>query len=164
MSRPVTLRIIKIMKLESWLQNYHQFYFWIKLPTLERYFAAFQRWERWAKVKGISSVPASPKIFHLFLISLIKTCNSSAFSAFNAVVQGVSWAHLKSGLTPPSIFPIAKQIVQAAQRIFGKTPKNRKLPLQINHVRLLQDKFAFGDLAQLQIVTLITLGFAGFLR
>ena len=80
------------------------------------------------------------------------------------MVQGVSWVHLKFGLTPPSVFPIAKQIVQAAQRIFGKTPKNRKLPLQINHVRLLQDKFAFGDLTQLQIVTLITLSFAGFLR
>ena len=80
------------------------------------------------------------------------------------MVQGVSWVHLKFGLTLPSVFPIAKQLVQAAQRIFGKTPKNRKLPLQINHVRLLQDKFAFGDLAQLQIVTLITLGFAGFLR
>ena len=80
------------------------------------------------------------------------------------MVQGVSWVHLKIGLTPPSVFPIAKQIVQAAQRIFGKTPKNRKLPLQINHVRLLLVQFAFGDLAQLQIVFVITLGFAGFLR
>ena len=128
--------------------------------TVRRYFGAFQKWECWAKVKGISSVPASPTFFPLFLIPLIKTCNS--FSAFNAVVEGVSWVHLKFGSTPPSVFPIAKQIVQAAQRIFGKTPKNRKLPLQINHFRLLQDKFAFGDLAQLQIVTLITLGFAGF--
>ena len=108
---------------------------------MTRYFGAFQKWERWAKVKGTFSVPASPKFFRLFLISSMKTFNS--FSAFNAVVQGVSWVHLKFGLTPPSVFPIAKQIVQAAQRIFGKTPKNRKLPLQINHVRLLQDKFAF---------------------
>ena len=130
--------------------------------TVRRYFGAFQKWERWAKVKGISSVPASSKFFPLFLISLIKTCNS--FSAFNAVVQGVSWVHTKFGLTRPSVFPIAKQIVQAAQMIFGKTPKNRKLPLQIDHVRLLQDKFAFGDLAQLQIVTLITSGFAGVSR
>ena len=102
------------------------------------------------------------KVFPLFLISLIKTSNS--FSAFNAVVQGVLWVHLKFGLTPPSVFLIAKQTVQAAQRIFRKTPKNRQHHLQINHVRLLQDKFAFGDLAQLQIVTLITLGFAGVLR
>ena len=130
--------------------------------TVKRYFGAFQKWERWARSKCISSIPASPEFFPLFLISLIKTCSS--FSAFNAVVLGVSWAHLKFGLTPPSAFPIAKQIVQAAKRIFGKAPRNRKLPLQRNHVRLLQDKFAFGDLAQLQIVTLITIGFAGFLR
>ena len=130
--------------------------------TVKRYFGAFQKWERWAKSKCISSIPASPEFFPLFLISLIKTCSS--FSAFNAVVLGVSWAHLKFGLTPPSAFPIAKQIVQAAKRIFGKAPRNCKLPLQRNHIRLLQDKFAFGDLAQLQIVTRITIGFAGFLR
>ena len=130
--------------------------------TVKRYFGAFQKWERWAKSKCISSIPASPEFFSLFLISLIKTCSS--FSAFNAVVPGVSWAHLKFGLTPLLAFPIAKQIVQAAKRIFGKAPRNRKLPLQRNHIRLLQDKFAFGDLAQLQIVTLITIGFGGFLR
>ena len=129
--------------------------------TVKRYFGAFQKWECWAKGKCISSIPASPKFFPLFLISLIKRCSS--FSAFNAVAQGVSWAHLKFGLTPPSAFPIAKQIVQAANRIFGKAPKNHKLPLQKNHIRLLQDKFAFRDLTQLQIVTLITTGFAGFL-
>ena len=66
--------------------------------------------------------------------------------------------------TPPSACPIAKEIVQAAQRILGKAPKDHKLPLQKNHIKLFQDKFAFGDLAQLQIVTLITIGLQVFLR
>ena len=46
----------------------------------------------------------------------------------------------------------------------GKAPTNRKLPLEKHHLRLLFDKFAFATLDRIQILTLISLGFTGFLR
>ena len=58
--------------------------------------------KRAGKVCGDSQDLKSPGISNF----INKTCNS--FSAFNAVVQGVSWAHLKFGINPPSTFLIAK--------------------------------------------------------
>ena len=49
-------------------------------------------------------------------------------------------------------------------RILGKAPTNRKVSLEKHHLRLLFDKFAFATLDKIQILTLISLGFTGFLR
>ena len=41
---------------------------------------------------------------------------------------------------------------------------NRKQPLETKHVKAIIAKFKDGNLGQLQIATLITLGFSAFLR
>ena len=72
--------------------------------------------------------------------------------------------HMRNLVWTPSSSPIVKQIIQAAHRQIGKATINRKLPLEKSHLKLLHDKFAQPSLDQLQIVTLITLGFVVFLR
>ena len=59
---------------------------------------------------------------------------------------------------------MTKQLIRAGQRILGCATAKGKHPLKVEHLKALQDKFAFASLDQLQIVTLATLGFAGFLR
>ena len=130
--------------------------------TVKRYFSSFKRWENWARSKSITVLPAPKDYFALFLVHLIESVNS--LSAFKAVICGVSWAHAKFGLDSPSSSPIVKQIIQAAHRQIGKATINRKLPLEKCHLKLLHDKFAQASLDQIQIVTLITLGFVAFLR
>ena len=130
--------------------------------TVKRYFSAFKKWENLARSKFITVLPAPKDYFALFLVYLIESVNS--ISAFDAVIHGVSWAHAKFGLGSPSSSPIVKQVIQAAQRQIGKATINRKLPLEKSHLKLLHDKFAQASLDQLQIVTLITLGFVAFLR
>ena len=48
--------------------------------------------------------------------------------------------------------------------LWVKAPTNHKLPLEKQHLRLLFDKFAFAALDKIQVLTLICLGFTGFLR
>ena len=130
--------------------------------TNKRYFSAFKKWEAWAKSKSVAILPASPNYFALFLVHLIYSVNS--ISTFDAVIHGVSWAHAKFGLKSPTGSIINEQIIQAAHRQLGKATMNRKLPLERSHILQLHDKFAQASLDQLQILTLIMLGFVAFLR
>ena len=50
------------------------------------------------------------------------------------------------------------------RRILGCLPTNRKLPLLKSHVMKLFNMFYHSSLDDLQTLTLITLGFMGFLR
>ena len=70
----------------------------------------------------------------------------------------------KFGLNSPANSLTAKQVINATHRILGKAPTNRKLPSEKQHLRLLFDKFAFATLNKIQILSLISLGFTGFLR
>ena len=130
--------------------------------TVKKYFSAFRKWEFWANSKSVSALPADVKIFPLFLVSLIDSSNS--LSTFNSIIYGVDWAYKTFGLQSPTKSLISKQIIELAKRIIGKSTTNRKLPLERYHVQLLQHKFVRGNLEQLRIVTLITLGFVAFLR
>ena len=59
---------------------------------------------------------------------------------------------------------MAKQVIKAGRRILGKSAISRKLPLQQDHIRVLVHEYIDVSLPDLQIVTLITLAFFGFLR
>ena len=48
--------------------------------------------------------------------------------------------------------------------MLGSLAVNRKLPLFRSHLKMLIEKYKFASLDFLQILTLITLGFIGFLR
>ena len=59
---------------------------------------------------------------------------------------------------------LVKQIIIAGRRILACLPTNRKLPLLKSYLVKLFNKFYHSSLEDLQILTLITLGFVGFLR
>ncbi len=130
--------------------------------TVRKYASSFNKWVSWAKGKGCKLLPAEPSFLALFLTLQIKSCNSS--SAFNSIVSSISWAHRKVGFSTPIELPVVKQVVIAGRRILGKSPINRKLPLKREHLIDLFHKFYYSDLGNIQILTLITLGFFAFLR
>ena len=134
----------------------------LALSTRKKYFRMFQKWETWAKQKKVSVIPAQPIFFNLFLLFQMK--KESAFSTFSGFTSAVAWAHKKLGLYSPTESAMTKQLIRAGQRILGCATAKGKHPLKVEHLKALQEKFAFASLDQLQIVTLATLGFAGFLR
>ena len=134
----------------------------LALSTRKKYFRMFQKWETWAKQKKVSVIPAQPIFFNLFLLFRMK--KESSFSTFSGFTSAVAWAHKKIGLYSPTENAMTKQLIRAGQRILGCATAKGKHPLKVEHLKALQDKFAFASLDQLQIITLATLGFAGFLR
>ena len=92
----------------------------------------------------------------------INICNSK--STFDAITAGVSWAHKKMGFPSPTNHTLVKQLISSAHMMLGSLAVNRKLPLLRSHLKMLTEKYKFASLDFLQILTLITLGFVGFLR
>ena len=108
------------------------------------------------------AVPADSNFLVLLFILQIKVCTSA--STFNSVMSSISWTHCKMGFPSPTDNLLVKQIIIACRRILGPLLTNRKLPLQKAHLIKLFNKFYHSNLDDLQILTLITLGFVGFLR
>ena len=129
--------------------------------TVHTYINAFRRWKKWAIQHGVTVLPADPVPFALYLVYLIQQVRS--VSAINSIVYGVGWVHKKGGFVELSEHPLVKQVLEAARRILAK-PAKRKTPLSIDVVRKLVMRLQDGNLAELQLATLIALGFFGFLR
>ncbi|CAB3986654.1 Integrase recombinase xerD-like [Paramuricea clavata] len=82
----------------------------------------------------------------------------------HSAVYAIAWAHKKAGKKSPTEHTLVKQMIETSRRIVGLKPVNRKQPLEAKHVKAIIVKFGDGNLRQLQIATLITLGFSAFLR
>ena len=55
-------------------------------------------------------------------------------------------------------------MVEASKRIVGQKLVSRKQPLEATNVKKIMEKIDNGDLGQLQIAALITMGFCAFLK
>ena len=130
--------------------------------TLKKYYGSFSKWQTLALSKGCSPIPASVSYFLAFLVTQINICNSK--NTFDAIIASVSWAHKKMGFPSPTDHTLVKQLISSAHRMLGSLAVNRKLPLLRSQSKMLIKKCKFASLDFLQILTLITLGFVGFLR
>ena len=129
--------------------------------TVRKYSAAFLAWQKGAEPKGIKVLPASGPEFSLYLVYLLQTTDSLA--SIQAAAFGVAWAHQKACLPSPSHHTLVKQLLEACARILGTCPKNRKMPITADQVKEVVRKFGCGNLSELQITCLISMGFAAFL-
>ena len=84
-------------------------------------------------------------------------------SSVNSAVYGVNWVHKKSGYQEPSEYSVVKQVVDPARRILAR-PAERKEPLSSALVRKVISHLEKGNLGDLQLAALFSLGFFGFLR
>ena len=100
-------------------------------------------------------------VFAQYVVSLIQQTRS--LSSVNSAVYGVSWVHKKSGCQEPSKYPVVTQVVDAARRILAR-PAERKEPLSSGLVRKVISRLEKGNLGDLQLAALFSLGFFGFLR
>ena len=130
--------------------------------TVRKYSAAFSAWLKWAEPRGIKVLPTSGPEFSLYLVYLLQTTDSLA--SIQAAAFGVAWAHQKACLPSPSHHTLVKQLLEACTRILGTCPKNRKMPITADQVKEVVCKFGSGNLNELQITCLISIGFAAFLR
>ena len=83
-------------------------------------------------------------------------------STIYLAIYAIAWAHKKARKKSPTEH--TKQMVEASKRIVGTKQVNRKQPLEAKHIKAIITEFGDGNLGQLQMATLITLGFSAFLR
>ena len=69
-------------------------------------------------------------------------------SAVNSAVYGVSYVHKKSGHLQVSVYPVVKQLLDAAKRILARPPTHKK-PLSIDQERSLLTRLEGGTVADL---------------
>lgn len=129
--------------------------------TVKKYTAAFKQWQLWSASQGVKSLPADPLHVSLYMVKKINEAKSPA--PISAAVHGISWMHQVNGLPDPCKTDIVAKVHQAGSRLLA-SPRKRKLPLSKGILRRLCKTLSTGKLMDLQILTLITLGFAGCLR
>ena len=78
---------------------------------------------------------------------------------------GVRWAHKLTGYKDPLKAPLVRTIYDSAKRISSK-PTTKKEPITPYHLKKLARKFGHNSatLSDLRLLSICTLGFAGFLR
>ena len=129
--------------------------------TVATYLGAYKSWKSWASRHDAAFLPADPVVFTLCIMPLIQQTRS--VSSVNSAVYGVSWVHKKSGYQEPSEYAVVKKVVDAARRILAR-PAKRKEPLSSVLVRKVISRLENGNLGDLQLAALFSLGFFGFLR
>ena len=131
--------------------------------TVKNYTRAFQRWQSWAQERGFASSPARPAHFLLYLFYIANSAQTPApvMSAF----YGVQWMHNICGATSPTSEVIVQNCFQGLRRLLATTAKKKKAITTAN-IQQIIDRFAraTAPLADLQMASLMTLGFVGFLR
>ena len=131
--------------------------------TVKSYLWAFCRWRRWAESHQLSPLPARGAHITLYGAYLLHSANSA--SPINVAAAAITWAHGKAGAKDPTSSLLAQQIISGAHGILAAPTKKKQpwSPGEIQSVISILIK-PDTDLATLQTVTLIVLGFCSFLR
>jgi len=130
--------------------------------TTKSYFYGFRRWEQFITKQGYPSLPAQPVHVALYLTYLLD--QGSTFHPINNALYSIKWAHEINGLTDPTKNSFVSSIQEAAKRTAYKKVV-KKEPITVNMLIELCDKFINCiDLLVIRDLTMILIGFAGFLR
>ena len=96
--------------------------------TTDAYRRFFARWKKFASSKSeIQHFPAKTEHVALYLQHLIDTTHSQ--SAVDSVIYAIQWAHTMAGVPSPTNSPITHVIREAAKRLVGTRPVNKKEPI-----------------------------------
>ena len=131
--------------------------------TVRQYSQAFERWKGWSEAKGFTALPARPAQFLLYWFSAANSAQT--YGPGTSSLYGTQWMHNICGVSPPTTDSINQNCFHGLRRLLATTAKKKK-PLLSEHIKQIIDGFAQpgGSLADLQIASLMSLGFAGFLR
>jgi integrase len=130
--------------------------------TNKCYNSAFKRWADWAdRFPEVSALPATPLHVSLYLVALAqqKTC----VSTINTVISAIAWSHRLAGLTSPTEHSTVKITAEGVRRQLAR-PRKVSSPILPDHILAMVDSTNLSCIQDLRIMSLILLGFAGFLR
>lgn len=130
--------------------------------TVKKYFSSFQKWKYFCIQKRYSIIPAEPIHIVLYLTNLLDS--GASYNIISTAVYAIKWAHSMNGLSDPTENGFVKNLQEAARRLRStKTIKKDAVTSQM--LIELCDIFSENeDLLVLRDLSMILIGFAGFLR
>ncbi|CAH3184252.1 unnamed protein product, partial [Porites lobata] len=129
--------------------------------TTDAYRRSFVRWKKFASSKSeFQHFPAKTEHVALYLQHLIDTTHSQ--SAVDSAIYSIQWAHTMAAFPSPTNSPIIHAIREAAKRLVGTRPVNKKEPISAGMIRKLV--INFDNLLELRNVCIFILAYAGFFR
>lgn len=132
--------------------------------TRKKYERGFGAWRTWAcKFSEIQVFPANSLHIALFVTSMIQSGTSCAI--LNEVHYGLKWFHELGGLSDPCRCPLVENAFEAGRKILSTRVKKRE-PVTPEIMCSLFDKLgsASANLAELRVLAICVIGYAGFLR
>ena len=132
--------------------------------TQVKYYRGFARWRSWpSKFTEVNVLPACSIYIALFGFKLFQ--DNVSCHIIDEVYYGIKWVHVISGYKNPCNSPIVINILEAAKRLLS-VPVKKKEPVTPEIMQSLFQRFGGSDAthSDLRLLTLCTLGYAGFLR
>ena len=131
--------------------------------TTDAYRRSFARWKKFASSKSeFQHFPAKTEHVALYLQHLMDTTHSQ--SAVDSAIYAIQWAHTIAAIPSPTNSPIIHAIREAAKRLVGTRPVNKKEPISAGMIRKLVNNSNFDNLLELRNVCIFILAYAGFFR
>ena len=130
--------------------------------TARKYHLAFMKWKQFIHEKGHIDMPANPVHIALYLTHLLES--GCSFNVVSGAKNAIKWAHNLSGFPDVTDHVFVDNIVESAKRM-AKPKTVKKDPVSTEDLISLCDKYLdCNDLVVVRDLTMILLGFAGFLR
>ena len=130
--------------------------------TVKKYFSAFQKWNIFCKQQSYTPIPAEPIHIVLYLTKLLDAGSSAG--VISTAIYSLKWAHSMNGLGDPTENGFIKNLNESAKRL-RSTKVVKKDAISTEMLIELCDLFkSNSDLLTLRDLSMILIGFAGFLR
>lgn len=132
--------------------------------TTNKYSAGWKYWVEWCKSnREISVIPATPFTVALYLVHVLESKNKTGplISAF----YGIRWGHIISGFPSPTDDPFVKLAFEGCQRLCDSHRNGPKEPIPVELLKQFYNQlYDLNNLKHLRFLTMVFLGFTGFLR
>ena len=130
--------------------------------TNKKYFGQFNRFKSFCESKGFQSKPASPIHVAIYLTHLLDM--KASFHVISAAFYSIKWVHEINDLSDPTLNCWVKSLLEAGKRL-NSIPIKKKNTINTEILISLSDRFReTNDVLHLRDLTMILLGYAGFLR
>ena len=130
--------------------------------TNNKYFGHYKRFKSFCVSKGFSHKPADPIHVAIYLTHLLDS--KVSFHVISAAFYSIKWFHVMNDLSDPTLNSWVKSLLEAGKRM-NSVPVKKKDTINSEMLKDLCDMFSStDDVLHLRDLTMILLGYAGFLR
>lgn len=130
--------------------------------TSKKYINCFKRFEEFCTIKGFISKPANAIHVAIYLTELLD--RNVSCSVISAAFYSIKWIHNINNFPDPTENSFVKNLLEAAKRL-RSAPVKKKDIIDTDLLQKLCDSYKNSDdLADLRDLSMILLGYAGFLR